>query len=177
MNERKDLNYYKNLPYDVIVRKKGGLYLVFIPELSLVEEDEHFDKAHEKLEKAKEKYFREAIERGYKDYIKEPETNKIILKDTYGLIPFFVKLAIVLVILLFSVKVVLNTAPSLIKDRVSVLIKEPERLLLRFNEIMERKTPEERKVIKKYLHRAVENIRPYTDELRVLSDDKPANKE
>lgn len=177
MNEEKDLNYYKDLPYDVIVRKKGGLYLVFIPELSLVEEDELLDKAHEKLEKTKEKYFRDAIERGYKDYIKEPETKKIILKDTYGLIPFFVKLTVVLVIFLFSVIAVLNTAPKLIKSKVKVLVTEPERFLLRFNEIMEGMTDEQKEKIKRNLRKAAENIKPYADELHVTCDEAPKNVE
>ena len=56
-NLEKDLEYFKGLKYTTIVRRNKGKFMLYIPELSLFEEDENIDKAYEKLVSEKEKYF------------------------------------------------------------------------------------------------------------------------
>ena len=55
--ENKDLGYFKNLQYDIVIKKRKNRFVLFIPELAIVEEDENLEKAYEKLESEKEKYF------------------------------------------------------------------------------------------------------------------------
>jgi len=40
-----------------VVKKGKKRFIVFIPELAVVEEDESLDKAYEKFDSEKEKYF------------------------------------------------------------------------------------------------------------------------
>lgn len=168
----KGLDYYKNIQYDVVVRKKGDRYIVFIPELSLAEEDTTLNQAYEKLEKEKENYFRKMIEWGYQDYIRKPGGTKKEKKDVNDLSPFFIKFAIVLITLLmffaFTGMATLNVASELIKNKVKTLLKEPDRFLVKFNEMMANKTDEQKEELKRQVRHAVENIKPYADELGVL---------
>jgi len=101
----KDLEYFKNLKYNTVVRKNNGKFLLYIPELSLLEENKNIDKAYEKLVAAKEKYFQKMIEMEIKDEIVEPALFGRKRLET-GLIPFFIKLlsvAAVVVVLLATI--------------------------------------------------------------------------
>lgn len=102
MNKEKDLEYFKDLKYDVVMKKRGNLFVLFVPELACIEEDENLEKAYEKLEMGKESYFREMIESGYQDYIREPEgaKRKKRFVDTFAtnVLSFFVKFLIVLLV-------------------------------------------------------------------------------
>lgn len=99
MNNEKDLEYFKSLKYDIVIRKKKEGFLLSIHELSLLEEDNDIEKAYEKLEYEKDKYFQKMIENGYQEHIGEPKGKKIKKDSPWNLAPFFVKLfAIILVV-------------------------------------------------------------------------------
>ncbi len=98
-NNEKDLEYFKNLKYDIVIRKKKEGFLLSIHELSLLEEDTDIEKAYEKLEYAKDIYLNKMIENGYQEHIGEPKDKKMKIVSTWNLAPFFIKLfAVVLVI-------------------------------------------------------------------------------
>ena len=94
----KGLEYYKRLNYEVLVKKKKDTFIVSVPELTIVEEDESLDKAYEKMNLEKEIYFEKMIENGYQHYIKEPEGG--IRKKSFisGWLPFFQNIAIIIFI-------------------------------------------------------------------------------
>jgi hypothetical protein len=73
MDREKDVGYYKNMEYEVILRKKKGNFVLVVPELCIVEEDKDLGKAYEKLESKKEQYFIEMIEDGFEEYNRKPE--------------------------------------------------------------------------------------------------------
>jgi len=107
----KDLEYFKNLKYNTVVRKNKDKFLLYIPELSLLEENKNIDKAYEKLVAEKEIYFQKMIEMGIKDEIVEPAIFGRKRLET-GLIPFFIKLlsaAAVVVILLATIDDISST--------------------------------------------------------------------
>ena len=95
---QKDLEYFKKLQYDVVVKKRKDRFVVFIPELAIVEEDESLDKAYEKLDLEKERYLQKMVENEYQDYIKEPEGRRDKKRLVSGMIPFLVKFVMVLLV-------------------------------------------------------------------------------
>lgn len=110
-SHEKDLKYFKNLQYNTVVRKNKDKFLLYIPELSLLEENKNIDKAYEKLVAEKEIYFQKMIEVGIKDEIVEPALFGRKRLET-GLIPFFIKLfsaAVVVVILLATIDDISST--------------------------------------------------------------------
>ena len=44
----KKLEYYKGLNYDVVLKKKGDCFVLFIPDLCCMGEDAILEKAYEK---------------------------------------------------------------------------------------------------------------------------------
>ncbi len=72
-----DLKYYTKLNYDVVIRKRGDVFVLHLPELLFIEEDESLENAYKKIELKKEKYFQEMIESGYQDLIKVPKPEKV----------------------------------------------------------------------------------------------------
>ena len=96
--KQKDLEYFKKLQYDVVVKKRKDRFVVFIPELAIVEEDESLDKAYEKLDLEKERYLQKMIENEYQGYIKEPEGRRDKKRIVSGMVPFLVKLVVVLLV-------------------------------------------------------------------------------
>ena len=122
--------YFKSKNYTVRFRKNGKFFTLFIPDLSLVAEDEKLEKAYEKLEQEKEKFFRCMIESGFANCIPEPERVDTANKPRSGLKHFFVKLSIIvtLIILLggFSYKLAISEIKEITKSlsRLTIDIKD-----------------------------------------------------
>lgn len=113
-NNEKNLEYFKNLKYNIVVRKNKDKFILYIPELNLFEEDESFEKAYEKLKSEKEKYFQKMIEMEAQDAIVEPAYlgRKAIKKLLNRLIPFFIKLFVtvsIVVVLLATIDDISST--------------------------------------------------------------------
>jgi hypothetical protein len=104
-NHEKNLEYFKSLKYDILVRKNKDIFVLYTNELSLLVEDENIEKAYEKLESEKEKYFQKMIENGYQDHIAEPEGRKIKKTPFWDLAPFFVKLIVILSIIVIFLEI------------------------------------------------------------------------
>ena len=73
MNNNKDLKYFKNLMYNVILRKNNGLYYLFIPELSIIVENEDLEDAFNSIESEKQIYFENVIKLGFENTVNEPK--------------------------------------------------------------------------------------------------------
>ncbi len=66
------LDYFQNLNYEIRLRKKRRRYVLAIPELGIVEKSEDLIVAYEKIQTAKEAYFRSMIEDGFASSIIKP---------------------------------------------------------------------------------------------------------
>ncbi len=88
MGKKKDLLYYTQLNYDVIIRNHDNLYYLVIPELSLIVESEDLSKAYEKLEEKKKQLFSDMIISESEDAISIPRS-KIIKKNSFFELPLF----------------------------------------------------------------------------------------
>lgn len=148
MNEEKDLGYYKNLKYDVVLKKKGDFFVLFIPELACVTEDESLEKAYEKLELEKEKIFKKLIELNAQDIIREPVRAKSIKKERFtntlvsNLLPFFVKLLIILLVGGIFLKVASNKIASLDQSKIITKINQISRSIYNIDQITTKKLEE-----------------------------------
>ena len=86
-----DLAYFQNLTYDTLVHKKGDIYAVTIPELSLLEKDSNLENAYSKLELRKESYFKQMLESELEEYIPLPKALKNKENSLEELVPWLIK--------------------------------------------------------------------------------------
>ncbi|MFC1574218.1 hypothetical protein ACFL30_03460 [Candidatus Latescibacterota bacterium] len=94
MNEKKDISYFMNLNYEVILKKKDNLYCLIVPELSLVVTDENLESGYEKLREEKEAFFKKIIELNALEKVNEPSGEKKQTKLIPGideLVPLCIK--------------------------------------------------------------------------------------
>ena len=192
--KKKDLEYYKNLKYNVVLKKRKNRFILFIPELAIIEEDGNLEKAYEKLELEKEKYFQEMIENDSQDHIKEPKQGKIKeIGETFiaELVPFFVKTAIILLIMLFISVVAYNKmgesidskTRSLASDLENKLNTIPQKVVLNvygsalhyLNKLND--LPDERKEeFRGHLREGLKQIKPFVNEFKILlEEESPPN--
>jgi hypothetical protein len=102
-SNEKDLDYFKGLEYDIIVRKNKGKFLLYISELSLYEESENLDSAYEKLDIKKQNYFQKVIGNGLQNHITEPERKNPARASSWNMAPFLAKLIVTFSIVAFFV--------------------------------------------------------------------------
>lgn len=99
----KDLEYFTNLKYYIVVKKVKDKFVLYISELSLYEEDENLEKAYERLESEKGKYFQKMIEMEAQGKIAEPAciggSKKTIKQLQNNLVHFFIKSIITIFII------------------------------------------------------------------------------
>lgn len=189
--KQKDLEYFKKLQYEVGVKRRKGEFIVFIPELSIIEKDGSLEKAYGKLEFEKEKYFQEMIESDNQEYIKEPKSgkgNKIEKQFITNLVPFFVKTLTILLIMLFISVVAYNKMGESIDSKTRSLASDLENKL---NTIPQKVAlnvygsalhylnklnglPDERKeAFRLHLREGLKQIKPFVSEFKVLFKDIP----
>jgi len=172
----KDLEYYKKLHYDIILKKKSGRFVLSIPELCCIEEDVSLEKAYEKLESEKEKYFQEMIASDSQSYIKEPEAMRLKKSNLFSsLAPFSIKLALIAFIGVVGMQVAISKIKSLEHD----LSKKAHSVVTDLNNKFKSMPPERKEEIRMELRETVQNIRPFVDEFKVLlegKEDKPESR-
>jgi len=104
----KNISFFRELNYDLVVRRTQNGYIVSIPELSLSAEDSQFEDALRKLNKRVETHFKHLLEQG--------RTNEIVLPGgrikggRKDLISFAIKGAGILLICLILIRALHNTA-------------------------------------------------------------------
>lgn len=174
MNKQRDLDYFMQLDYDVILKRKGGVYYLFIPELSLIVKGKNLNETYEELEKEKKKYFEKAIEidGDKKEIVKEPK-NVIIKENLFtNLIPFFIKTAFVVAVFgvlsyIFVGKLSILASQSL-DHVVAQSLEEINRQNLKLNRMNE----SDKEYLQLQIRNKVQQIKPFIDEIRVLWDEK-----
>lgn len=169
----KKLEYYKKLNYDVVLKKKGDCFVLFIPDLCCIGEDASLEKAYEKLELEKEKYFQEMIESGSQSYIREPEAVKLNKSNLLNnLVPFLIKLLIIGLVGVVGMQVAVNRVKS-VEHKIS---KKALGAVKDLNNKFKSMSPEKKEEIRMELREAVQNVEPFVDEIKVLLEDKHKRK-
>lgn len=162
--KKKDFNYFKNLKYSVILTKVKNKYVLFIPELSLIVEDTSLLEAYKKLEKEKEKYFKNIILLKAEETVKEPTPLLIRKKIFIDLFTFFIKTLIVI----FIIALVLLISLPYISKRIKNLPNKSADLIVEFSEKLNNMPEENKQKIQKSIKDMVKELKPYSDEVRVL---------
>jgi len=184
----KDLEHFKKIQYEIQLRKKGKYFTLFIPNLSILTSDENLEMAYKKLEEDKEDFFKKAIEYGFEDSITETGKKKTAKMPLFGLLPFFVKLGIILLIIVLVGGASYKVASSQIQKS-SKLLTEFQRdiqddlsgveekiigkIALSGFQVIERiKTyPEEKRdKLRGELRKAMVNLKPLIDDFMMLFD-------
>ena len=179
MDKQKDLDYYMNMNYDVVIKKKNERYYLIIEELSIIVDGDTLNEAYEKLYKEKEKYFKKAIESDALHFVKEPQHYVKREKLFRDLPQFFVKVLIIAVIFAFMSNIVIGSIIGKLSFNIGELVsnsinqialnslKQLRILNNRFTTTSERRKEE----IRLRLRQKVRQIKPFVDELRVLLED------
>lgn len=165
----RNLEYFKRLNYNVVLKKKGDCFVLFIPDLCCMGEDASMEKAYEKLELEKEKYFQEMIESGSQSYIREPEAVKLNKSNLLNnLLPFLIKLLIIGLVGVVGMQV----AVTRIKSAERKISKNALSAVTNLNNKLKGMSPEKKEEIRMELRETVQNVKPFVDEIKVLIEDK-----
>lgn len=173
----KDLDYFVGLGYDVVVRKKNDNFCLLIPELTVMAYGKSVSEAYENLVKEKEKYFRNIVEFDLEETVKMPVAMTIRPEHSHEIAQFIKKALIIFVLIvifftgltipvLSSVQNIINRTAASIPENVVKL----ESKLANMND-------KEKEEVRMKIRNAVTNLKPFTDEFRVLfEDDEKAGK-
>ena len=146
--------------YYVILMKKNDVFYLHIPELSLIAEDKDLNKAYEKLESAKEAYFRKAAEMNLQGEIELPVSISIKTKKNllsmFG--PFFIKLCCI-----FIVGLILLNLTAAIARYVSYEVRGiPYEVINKVNKMSDEDSMQKRLLLRETLKK----LKPFIDEFR-----------
>lgn len=180
MDKQKSLDYFMKLNYSPILKKIGNRYYLFIPELSLITEEDDLKVAYEKLEEEKARYFKRAIDLGIQDTVKEPISVAATKRVISGLFAFFMKTLIVslvcITIFIGSLSIISGFMNRIVDQGLTrtknIVIERLARVYYKLDDMSER----EKENLRLRLKKAVENIKPYTDEIKVLWKDETKEK-
>lgn len=186
MGKEKGADYYKNLKYDVMVRKADDKFTIFIPELGLIAEGESLEKAYRELESVKSRYFETMVASGLGDNIREPGKKAVCAPAAKG--TFFIDIAkaaaktiVVCLIVVMAMLFVFNHIESYITqttqsfaDSISVK-KSAQTLSIMLDQI--NNTPDEKiEKARIKIRKASEKLKPIIDETKSLLRDETEKK-
>ena len=184
MDREKDVVYYKNMEYEVVLRKKKGNFVLVVPELCIVEEDKDLGKAYEKLESKKEQYFIEMIEDGFEEYIRKPEraiiSRQFRDKFRHDLALFGIKFLLVLIICFIGISIVENKVTDKFLTLTNKIFeKAPREIALKSLAVGDRlkNMPEERKAeLRLKIRDTIRELKPFADEIGLLFESAEGKK-
>lgn len=168
MNKKKDLNYFKKLNYNIILKKKKGDYYLYIPELSLIVEAKNLKDAYRNLEKEKDLYFKRIIFLDAQDTVKEPLIISLRKKLLEELLIFFIK---TLIIVFIFILIFFLSLPY-INRSINQLPNKMANCVINFSEKLENMSLENKERIRLHLKNISQELKPYADEVKVLWQDE-----
>lgn len=172
MSRKMDSKRFENLEYDVVINKRGGKFVLFIPELAIIEEDESLEEAYQKVKLEKEKYVQKMVEFDLQNEIVEPQkeiTGKGIFAATKAdIAAFIIKIMIIIVVGVIAMLFISSRVESIKSaDFGRVIYKRVSSLCDRINDM-----PDERiESAKLKLGKTVKKVEPLVDEVKVLLQD------
>tara|TARA_B100000315_G_C14591633_1_gene596146 strand:- start:1137 stop:1730 length:594 start_codon:yes stop_codon:yes gene_type:complete len=182
MNNNKDLKYFKNLMYNVILRKNNGLYYLFIPELSIIVENEDLEDAFNSIESEKQIYFENVIKLGFENTVNEPKNlskRKKLYSDLKLFIYKTVMVGIIFLVIIMlsisSIKLFVNKINRVRTDTITSIKQIPVDLFsaipYQINEKFTTMTPIEKEEQILKLRNLIDELRPYFKEVYPLFED------
>ena len=157
--------------YNIILKKINDRYYLFIPELSLIAESKNLSIAYKNLEKEKRKYFTQVLELNAQETIREPLPIVIRKKLFVDLLTFFLKAVIIFMMITFAFLVSFPFLSQIPNLAVNSIIQFSNNT----NQRLKSMSPEEREKELIELRETVQNIKPFTDELKVIWENENCN--
>lgn len=176
MKNKKDLEYFKALKYNVGIRKKHEKIILFIPELGVIATDDNLDNVYKNLELQKENYFKAMVEAGLEDSIIEPKEHNVsgvYAKSSDGIGSFIMKVSIVSIIIFIGIQFVVGNIADNIENRVEQKIKSisSNNIILKTSELADKiiNLPDKKvETAKNKLKTIIIKFKPLIDEARAL---------
>lgn len=176
MTKNRDIEWFRNLPYPVILTRREDAFFVMISELALVVEDRNLATAYTQLHAEKDAYFQKMFEMKIPDQIPLPDRIRRRSSLADGLLQFALKSAIIASIALLAG---LASVPFFDAFVVKRLVGAPRATILTFDRQLDRAfqklgqmSPEERERSLEVLRTRLSDVRPYVAEVRRLWDDE-----
>ncbi|MCK9614367.1 MAG: hypothetical protein M0R48_02550 [Candidatus Omnitrophica bacterium] len=173
MDKEVDLEHFKNFKYDVVIKKRGKKFVLVIPELGIIEEDDNLEKAYQRVEAGKEKHFQKIIQFDLQDEIVEPK--KVIAEKLDSKKIFITNIAIFVtkvIIILFIATLAVNFISDRIGNITSVSISQfvNEKAKSCYNRLHD--IPDEKiEKTKLQVRNAIKKFKPILNEFKVLLHD------
>jgi len=164
-DREKDLEYFLKQQYCVMLTKKNNTFYLHIPELSLIVQGANLNEAYERLQKAKNEYFKNAIEVNAQNEIEPPASLNIKIKknllSVFG--PFFIKLGVVFV----AGFVLLSLTAAVLKFASNEIRGIPYIITGKINSMSDEEIQRKKLLIRETVHK----MKPFMDEVKVLLKD------
>ena len=180
MKKSKDLEYFKNLNYNAVLKQKDGLYYLFVPELSLIAQGQTPDQAWQNLESKKNELFQAAVNLNLRQTIREPAP--VRLKD--DLMAFLIKIIAVGVLFLVALNIVVRPYSKIMRRQAKALSHTPTaqaradeladgilQLTARFSQQFEKMSDEQKQQAQQKFKSILQDLKPFVDEIRLLFED------
>ncbi len=172
MKNKRDLKYFENLKYNILLKKKNEIFILFIPELSIIVEDYDLSIAYNKIQEEKSKYFSNIIELNAQDTVTVPlpiVIKKQVFRDlSIFIVKSFIIMISLLVIVLFSRPLITSYVDNSINNAQAKAIKRVKRnsnkLFNRIDNLNEDDIAEIKKTIIK--------LKPLVNEIKVVLGDE-----
>ena len=169
-----DIDYFKTLSYDVLLKKDGPIFRLCIPELSCVVEDGEISAAYEKLERKKEDIFRDMVSSDMAEVIQRPRQaiiSETVLSPLYS---FIAKAAVVCgLIFISSLATVYVVHDSVKQFAPTGLIGLIRNQAVQVRHGLADMTDDERTELQLKIRATVLEVKPFIDELKVLWNETP----
>jgi len=180
MEKKKDLSYYTQLNYDIIIRNHGNLYYLVIPELSLIVESEDLSDAYKKLEKEKKQLFSDMISAESEDVINEPRSI-VIKKNLFSELPLFcIKILLVFFVCISLLGVIfigtLPLANSLITRIPTRIMASTHTFVIKAKTKLTNLTDDEKQKLRMQYRRLLHEIKQFIDDAKAVFEEKTDNK-
>ncbi len=176
MIKNKDLQYFKNLNYTVILKRKGGFYYCFIPELSLIAQGKDVNEACKNLENEKEHYFKNMIESDNQDMVQEPLPLRARNKLLGELGMFFAKTFSVVSITTVFVLASLPFVNDVFVNRLTRIPSQIKIGVIKFADKLENMSDKDKEELRLKIRKIRQEVQPFLDELKAPAEDKNASK-
>ncbi|MCK5541107.1 MAG: hypothetical protein KAI40_00325 [Desulfobacterales bacterium] len=177
MDTKKDLSYYTQLNYDIIIREQNQLYYLLIPELSLIVESKDLNNGYKKLEEEKKLFFSDMINAKAGNNINEPNP-KVIRKGSFSeLMLFCIKMFLVFFVCTSLVGIIfigtLPLANSLVSNIPRRVATSTYAFATKVNTKFANLTDEDQQKLRMQYKSLLHKIKPFIDDtIEVLAEPK-----
>ncbi|MFC1509186.1 hypothetical protein ACFL60_05820 [Candidatus Omnitrophota bacterium] len=184
MKKERNLEYYMNLEYTFLLKKKRDSFVFFIPELQIFSEAKTINEAYENLDEEKEKYFQKILEFEAHDIVKKPISHplvKSIFSETVSYIADIIKPTLkistaLFIITLLGYVLIMPLTNKFINVNMSKIAYSGMLQVAKIMKIHISMSDELKESKIENLRKYIQEIKPFVDEIKVLWEEEENGK-